>query len=360
LDTLQIILMAILLFIPACSWKTDADSSKPSVSTDTVAVDTDELNTTVDEDSATDSTTDSESISDTVTSHSDTNKTKDTGIVIEGQLSTGTYSTVAAAWGHTMAITSGGVLNCWGETCPTSKKWPTEELSKICTGSPVTCGLTKKDGRVICWSKSEYDLYGVVEKTPTDDGFSDLSCNGDRYGCAVHTAGSISCWGVDDGSSYDAGIVTNTPKESNFTDIATGIYHACALNQAGDIICWGNDVVDGRTYKPDQIADIIAGSSYTCVLRDDGGVECWGENSSVTNSVTDDTFLSIDSGPSAVCGITSEYKVRCWGTDAEDFPSTSSPSYVSVAVSVGHVCAIRDDQRVECWGNDNYGQSSPP
>ena len=61
--------------------------------------------------------------------------------------------------------------------------------------------------------------------------------------------GSIVSWGFD--SSY--GLISNTPTESGFSDIAAGERHSLALTANGSIVAWGYDFYGQRTKMEGEI-----------------------------------------------------------------------------------------------------------
>ena len=64
---------------------------------------------------------------------------------------------------------------------------------------------------------------------------------------------------------------------AGFVDVSRGYDHACALHSNGSITCWGrNDV--GQATPPTSGRFIAISSEYkgTCAVRDDGAVMCWG------------------------------------------------------------------------------------
>ena len=64
---------------------------------------------------------------------------------------------------------------------------------------------------------------------------------------------------------------------TGFVDVSRGYDHACALHSDGSITCWGrNDL--GQATPPTSGRFVAISSEYkgTCAVRDDGAVLCWG------------------------------------------------------------------------------------
>ena len=57
---------------------------------------------------------------------------------------------------------------------------------------------------------------------------------GQDYSCAIATAGTLACWGLDtDGQS--------SPPGGTYTAVAAGQLHACATRTDGRVVCWGSN-----------------------------------------------------------------------------------------------------------------------
>ena len=69
---------------------------------------------------------------------------------------------------------------------------------------------------------------------------------------------------------------SSTPN-SGFTEVSRGFDHACALHSNGSISCWGSNDV-GQSTPPSSGRFVSISSEYkgTCAVRNDGAVLCWG------------------------------------------------------------------------------------
>ena len=64
---------------------------------------------------------------------------------------------------------------------------------------------------------------------------------------------------------------------TGFVDVSRGTDHACALHSNGSITCWGaNDVGQATPPEAGRFIAISSSEKGTCAVRDDGGVLCWG------------------------------------------------------------------------------------
>lgn len=84
----------------------------------------------------------------------------------------------------------------------------------------------------------------IIETLPTGKGtgpsIPSVSA-GNLHTCAVTTANSIACWGIDDGGGGDVGQVTDAPTSTNFTQVDAGPAFNCAVKTDNSIVCWRDD-----------------------------------------------------------------------------------------------------------------------
>ena len=170
---------------------------------------------------------------------------------------------------------------------------------------------------------------------------------GFSYSCAVTTAGSASCWGVN--SNGQLGNGTRTPATtpvavsgftSGVTQIATAENHTCAV-RAEAAYCWGSnlsgEVGDGSLIEriaPIQVVDLASGVAevavgfeHSCARTIDGTLVCWGGNDfgqlgdgTTTGHLTPALVtgvaagaLDIAAGGSTTCAVTGAGAALCWG-----------------------------------------------
>ncbi len=259
---------------------------------------------------------------------------------------------IAGGRHHTCAVHEDGTLSCWGSnsvgqlgvgpsaattTCvdsdgPIGSKAPCvaapapvpglTNVVEVRAGKDHTCAR-KSDGSVLCWGGNFDGEVGdgtkltnrsspvaVVDLTPD---VTAISC-GRWFTCALHAAGTISCWGAND--KYQLGRVTTDSHPaagqdrtrpglvSNITDamqVAGGDKHACAVGADGQVWCWGanNDGQLGNATNTDSMVpvnpskplpnlnNVAVGAEHSCARAGTGAVYCWGQN--VVNQLGDAT-----------------------------------------------------------------------
>lgn len=187
-------------------------------------------------------------------------------------------STNSAGSGHRCALTSNGIVSCWGDNTHGQLGDGTNTTS----GTPVTVNLAGNQARQLALAGGEF---GTT--------------------LAVLDNGTVRTWG--DNQSGQLGINStsnsNVPVSPVLASIA-GVAisgqgnntHACALSSAGEVFCWGEngqgqlglgDITDrliptsieSLSYIQ-QISLGVDSSSQgnTCAIQQGGKLICWGEN----------------------------------------------------------------------------------
>jgi len=232
---------------------------------------------------------------------------------------------------------------------------------------------------------------------------------GNKYSCALFTAGSVKCWGLGTSGQIGNGSASsvNTPTAVSLggSDVATSISVGgnasdviCATLQDGSLKCWGSQFFGlpgnalGGSYisTPATATNYPAGLNATavgvafrtnCVVAS-GGIKCWGlaVAGAVGNGSTGFQTLSqvvdLDSGVTAVasgydtnCAIQNG-SALCWGWNQlgqlgnadSTLKNTSVPAQVYgltsgvTAIGAGEngACAVVSGA-VKCWGSNLYG-----
>jgi alpha-tubulin suppressor-like RCC1 family protein len=337
--------------------------------------------------------------------------------------------------GHACAVTTGDGVKCWGgnvfgelgdgtrtdRSVAVDVVGLTSGVTAVATGNAHTCALTTGGG-VKCWGDDSYGQLGRsvgvpgYSATPLDvpglaSGVTAISA-GDFHTCALTTAGTVTCWGLDDIGELGDGSINSAPFMPHdvvgllppVTAISAGGYHTCALNNRGDVRCWGQNT-DGQlgnySYNNANFAIDVAGLSYgvtaisagahhTCAVTTSGGVKCWGSNAQgqLGNNTTTNTNLPVDvvglnatvtavsaggfNSRGHTCALTSGGAIKCWGsnTSGELGNGTTTDSHTPVnvsgitsgatALSAGgtFTCAVvpTNQGTVECWGSGTNGK----
>ncbi len=342
-------------------------------------------------------------------------------------------SAIAAGGYHTCAITTGGGAKCWGynaqgqvgdnttsnRTTPVDVSGMTSGTIAIAAGQFHTCAVTT-DGLVKCWGDNSYIQLGdgrttqsntPVNVTGLSAGDSPIA-TGDNHTCALTTSNGVKCWGDNSYGQLGDGTTTQhtTPADvsgltSGVKAVITGWEHTCALTSAGGAKCWGynlhGEVGDATTTNRTAPVDVIgltsgvraiaAGNWHTCVLTTGGGVKCWGYNGygqlgdgTTSNRIAPVDVIGLTSGVSAIvagnglgmgdgytCALTNAGAVKCWGqnnsgqlgdgttTQRQLTPvavSGLTSGVIGIAAGFYHTCALTAGGGVKCWGFNGNGE----
>lgn len=285
-------------------------------------------------------------------------------------------ATVAAGGDHTCAVTSDGVVSCWGSNAfgqrgtggPSEQTEPADVSGlglgafAVSGGSNHTCALTSA-GAAMCWGLEDQGLLGnggntsqtaPVAVAGLNSGLVALSA-GAAHTCAVTSNGAAVCWGSGDQGQLGNGDRADQDEpvqvsglSSGVVSVAAGGRHTCAVSSEGAVLCWGDNAEGQLGYggSADQdepvgvsglssgVVAVAAGAYHTCAVTTQGAVLCWGwDNSGQLGN-------GIDSGsrrvPVAVSGLTS--------------------GVATVSANGAHACALTFEGAVQCWGDGRSGQ----
>jgi hypothetical protein len=177
---------------------------------------------------------------------------------------------------------------------------------RIAAGGYHTCALTST-GLVQCWGSNGYGELGNGSTTNsitpvTVTGLSGpiaALAAGAQHTCALTDAGTVQCWGYNpygqlgNGGTANSSIpVTVTGLSGPATAVVAGGYHTCVLTSAGAVQCWGHNVNgqlgNGGTAKSaipvtvtglsESATALAAGTNHSCALTSLGALRCWGIN----------------------------------------------------------------------------------
>jgi alpha-tubulin suppressor-like RCC1 family protein len=274
---------------------------------------------------------------------------------------------ISAGRDEVCVLTTAGGVKCWGDneygelgdgsinnsSTPVDVVGLESGVAEVSVGTTDACAVTT-GGVVECWGYNGDGQLGdgtftdsstpVVVNVP--GGFSSVSV-GQLYACALSNSGGVYCWGYDgEGELGDGGLaVDNSPirvfgLRAGVKQLSIGPFEACVLTTAGGVKCWGENtygaVGDGTNTNRDVPTDVLgltsgikqisAGLEDACALTNKGAVRCWGYDgfgelgdggNTDTNSPVDVSGLTKGitqvSAGLATCALTTAHRVRCWG-----------------------------------------------
>lgn len=176
----------------------------------------------------------------------------------------------------------------------------------LASGAYYSCALDSSGG-VRCWGQNGNGQLG--DGTITDKS-GPVSVSGistavaitamSNHACALLSGGTIKCWGTNTygelGTGSTTPVYSSTPVTvlgiSNAIAISAGVGHTCAVHTGGSVSCWGNNGLrqlgDGTTTNsasPVSVSGlsnavaVSGGQTMTCASISGGGVKCWGTES---------------------------------------------------------------------------------
>jgi alpha-tubulin suppressor-like RCC1 family protein len=285
-----------------------------------------------------------------------------------------TFQSISAALHNsTCGLTTSGLGYCWGNISPSLSSSPVAvtgglTFQSISAGFAHRCGITTS-ADAYCWGSNAVGELGnggtTSSSTPVAVSgglkFQSISTGGgnspESYTCALTTAGSAYCWGLNSAGQLGNGSTTN----SSIPVAVSGGFTFQSLSAGGG----GGGAVSTR--------------GHTCGITTGGDAYCWGQNEfgqlgngSTTASTTPVavsgrlTFRAISAGRVHTCGITTTSAAYCWGDGMALGDGTFSDSDAPVAVSGGlaftsisagwrHSCGITTAGDAYCWGGHGQG-----
>ena len=306
----------------------------------------------------------------TVTDHAGAS----TSTTLELGITAVTIDSLGAGDDHSCAVSSLGVVKCWGynnygqlgtgdqvsHPAPTAVSGLTEPVSAVTNGTGFSCALTRAGG-VYCWGLNST---GQLGRGDTTSSFTPVAATGlgtdvtaisagATHACALTSSGGLKCWGGNTKGQLGDGTTTRRLTAVNVSGLTSGVTgfdagseHNCAVS-GGAVKCWGANGsgqlgLTGMTYRttpisvsglPADVNAVTAGGSHNCSLSPTNGLQCWGGNAAgqlgdgtTTNSIT----------PVSVSGLSGTTSLAVAGTS--------------------HTCAVSGDGQTQCWGANDLGQ----
>lgn len=251
---------------------------------------------------------------------------------------------VSAGGGHTCVITTGGAVKCWGfnagrlgngtttnSSVPVDVTGLSSGVASVSAMGQHTCAVTSA-GAGMCWGTNNFGQLGngamtmstiPVDVTGLSSGVAAFS-GGDNFTCAVTTAGSVKCWGLNGSGEFGNGTVSFgeslpvdvTGLSSGTVAISSGANHSCAVSSVGGVKCWGTNFsgrlgngTDGTTIEttyltPVDVTGLSSGavaissrSTHTCIVTATGAAKCWGSSNTagqLGDGTTTDRLIPVD------------------------------------------------------------------
>ncbi len=292
------------------------------------------------------------------------------------------YIQLSKGTNHTCGITNAGVLKCWGA----NDNGQLGDGTKVSKASPVTidsgvnysqvvlsknsnysCAITT-NGVLKCWGLNSSGQLGdgtlldksipiVVDPNTT---YTKISLSYD-YICGITSAGNLKCWGSNSLSKIGDGTTTNVinPKLIDegvtYQKIITGNLSTYGITSDGVLKGWGYQhsglgTGDNGSKLPTVIdagvkySQVITSfnSNHSCAITNSGVLKCWGRNDygqlGTGNTVSQNKPQVIDSGVNYLkvfirgdltCGITTDNSLKCWGrNDNGELGDGGDPSFM--------------------------------
>lgn len=332
----------------------------------------------------------------------------------------------AGLLGHTCAVTlDDGGVKCWGNntygqlgtgnlassTKPVSVYGLASGVASVSLGNAHTCAVTSA-GVVMCWGRNLFGQVGSSDTSAIFDrpvslfsGVASVSA-GDSHTCAV-VSGAAKCWGNNADGQLGDGTTNNSAMPvsvvglgSGVASMSAGYASTCAVTTGGAAKCWGyngaGQLGDGSTSNSatpvnvfgleSGVAAFSLGNSHACAVTTGGAAKCWGANNygqlgngstSTTPSVTPLSVVGLESGVASVsagsaytCAVTASGAAKCWGSNVNGrlgdggTVDKATPGDVvglgsgvaSVSTGSLHACAVMTSGEVKCWGGNYRGQ----
>jgi alpha-tubulin suppressor-like RCC1 family protein len=305
------------------------------------------------------------------------------------------WKEVAVGDNHACAIDGKGGMWCWGDN---SNAQLGDSLMVPKSASPVgvatgsmwttvsssyghSCAISKTDGTLWCWGWNNYGVLGKPGGTATVPQQVDAStwkavAAAPSNTCAIHTDGSLFCWGaggalgngdigvnnasVPTAVSQNActdGTATCTASERCAYDTTNGVTCPCKPGFAG-MMCANVDECAAQT-------DTCG--AHTACTDTIGSFTCPCQSGYVGDgNVCAPAFTRVALGDNDhACGIDVNQHLFCWGNDQYGQLGVVSAATPNAALQVGaatwltvdaagnYTCGIQTDHTLWCWGANN-------
>jgi hypothetical protein len=225
------------------------------------------------------------------------------------------------------------------------------------------------NGDLVCvgGSNAQSDVASPFQ-APMTGSFTHVAGGGDTahraFGCALDTAGEVSCWG------NEAPYSPYPPPAGPFDQITMGTYHMCGRRPDHTVKCWSSSSAYAAHSPEGEFRQISASFlDFTCGVHDDGTVACWRADTGAVLDGPEGQFTEVAAAGLFSCGLRPNGDAECWSHSIfpEQFdPVVPAGPFVHIAgagsqLGLGtYVCGVHPDGSIQCWGNATEGQLDPP
>ncbi len=220
---------------------------------------------------------------------------------------------VAAAFGHSCALTRSGAVLCWGsnfagqlgrttsgslDPVPGPVNGLASGVEQIALGYALSCALLSSDRSVRCWGTGRGSTPQLV--AGLESGVSRIAAGGgnrisgpQQQLCALMEDKSVRCMGsnkfgqLGDGTTLARGSALPVSGLGAASMIAVGQHHACSIDTSGAAACWGGNAIGqlgqgsfGVSPLPDVVVVDRSRSQIASASQDGNG----GSASAVTDA----------------------------------------------------------------------------
>ncbi|XP_050209015.1 serine/threonine-protein kinase-like protein CCR2 [Mercurialis annua] len=175
-------------------------------------------------------------------------------------------------------------------------------------------------GSVDCWEFNQ--TFDSFRNSYVDSLVFKRIVSGDGFSCGVSTKeGSVICWGP---RSANLGVPDNS---GYFEILASSRNSVCGIRNASrEVECWGDSNEFGAPLLRTRFVDLTAGSRHFCGIREDNHeVHCWG-NVDLSSVPKGSGFMTIASSDFTTCGVREvDLVLDCWSVQRKSIPDYSPP-----------------------------------
>lgn len=300
-------------------------------------------------------------------------------------------SSISVGAGHACALTSQGMMECWGgnssgqllngdtanSAVATAAVGLAAPVVAIAAGETHVCILTAA-GAVECGGFNNYGQNGGSANplmTPVaglGSGIVSIVA-GYYHSCALNSVGGVLCWGYNADGELGNGALTNSATPVQVSGLASGVvsigavtssFSTCAATTVNTLYCWGDNTRDelgnggggGGTIAVAQSTPTLAllssqapittvgGGEFVNCFVQSGGLSCWGYFNEIFNNRQaaqaspvvmpglSTGILTAQSGFADLCALTMSGSVLCEGN--QSLWSAAGGAYVTTPVVV--------------------------